>query len=330
MTVTFNAGQFGVEDVPGRTFMWFINKVTERTNGRLKFRFVGSFALTKPGEEITALQKGLADVGNTCVVYHPTRLYINNNFPRIVPFAITAFEPATRIMYKVYYEGDTAKILSEEYAKHGLKFLMITVDDSYVIESKTPITKLDDLKGVKIACLGGQAKWLTTAGATVAGMPVGDRPTALQTGVVQASATPFEISFPFKLYEFAPYMVQTGWGAVTGNPISWNMEKFNKLPADIQGIVIDTAKEAFLQNAIITEDWYSGALAAAKAAKQIINPEFSQADKLKWAEMLGEPVVDWVKDAEKQGITGADTVVAKYIELTKAEGHKFPRDWKVK
>jgi TRAP-type C4-dicarboxylate transport system substrate-binding protein len=91
-------------------------------------------------------------------------------------------------------------------------------------------------------------------------MPIGDRPTALQTGVIDGAAHPFEISYPFKLYEFAPNMIQTGWGAVTGNPISWNLAKWNKLPKDIQDIIIQTGKEAFMQNAIETENWYKGAL----------------------------------------------------------------------
>ena len=173
-------------------------------------------------------------------------------------------------------------------------------------------------------------QWLTAAGAAVAGMPVGDRPSALQTGVIEAVATPFSISFPFKLYEFAPHMIQSGWGAVTGNPISWNMDKFNELPADIQNIVIETGKEAFLVQIGQQEEWIDGALATAKEAGQIIHPEFSDEEKAKWADLLGEPVADWVKGAEEKGITGSDVVVAKYIELCEAAGHKFPKEWKLK
>ncbi|MFH1647619.1 MAG: TRAP transporter substrate-binding protein DctP [Chloroflexota bacterium] len=330
MKLQFNNGQFGPNDVPSLTFRWFTDMVTERTNGLLTFSHIYSYALTKPGEEIAALQAGLVDVGNTCVVYHPTTLYINSGFPRAVPFAISDVRPAAEVMYKIYYEGETAKILSGEYAKQGLTFLFVTVDDSYVLESKTPITTLMDLKGKKVACLGSQAGWLAAAGAAPVGMPIGPRPTALQTGVVEVSATPFEISYPFKLYEFAPHMIQTGWGAVTGNPISWNTEKFNQLPADVQKILMDTGKEAFKKNVDFTEKWYETSLSLAKAAGQIVHPAFSAADQAAWSALLGEPVVDWVKAAESKGIQGADKVVARYIELTEATGHKFPKQWMVK
>jgi len=331
MKVKFNYGQFGPDDTPGLMFRWFADTVTERTNGRVVFEHIYSFALTKPGEEITALQSGLCDVGNSCVVYHPVALYMNMGFSRAVPWAVNEAGPGIEIFYKLYYEvPETAKILSGEFAKHDLKFLSMTCESGYVIESKTPITKVDDLKGKKIACIGNQAKWLTAAGAAVAGMPVGDRPTALQTGVIQAVATPFSISFPFKLYEFAPHMFDSEWGAVTGNPISWNMDKFNKLPADIQNIIIETGKEAFLVQIGQQEEWIRGALATAKEAGQIIHPGFSAGEKAKWADLLGEPVADWVKGAEGKGVTGADVVVAKYIELCKAAGHRFPRPWTVK
>jgi len=329
--VKFNYGQFGPEDTPGLMFRWFADKVTERTNGAIVFEHIYSFALTKPGEEITALQSRLCAVGNACVVYHPVDLYINAGFSRAVPWAVNEMGPGTEIMYKLYYEvPETAEILSGEFAKHGLKFLSITCESGYVIESKTAITKVDDLKGIKIACIGNQAKWLTDAGAAVAGMPSGDRPSALQTGVIEAVATPFSISFPFKTYEFAPYMMQTGWGAVTGNPILWNMDEFNKLPADIQNIIIETGKEAFLVQIGQEEEWHVKALATAKEGGQIVQPEFSDAEKVKWAGMLGEPVADWIKGAEDKGITGADIVVAKYIELCKAAGHEFPKEWQVK
>lgn len=332
ITVTLNGGQFSQDDVPGRTFTWFMNKVTERTNGLIKFKYVGSFALTKAGEEITALQTGLCDVGNTCVVYHPVKLYINSGFSRAVPFDIPDLPRATDVMYKLYYEDpETSKILSDEYSKQGLKFLFQAGDEGYVIESKTPINNLDDLKGKKIAAIGVESKFIAAAGGAVVGMPAGDRPTALQTGVVDGAATPFSISFAFRVYEFAPYMIDTGWGAVTGNPISWNLEKFNKFPADIQKILVDTGKEAFKQNAVEDANWLKGALATrAKATGDKPFVQFSDADKAKWAELVGEPVADWVAAAEKQGITGADKVVERWIALEKAAGWKFPKEWKIR
>jgi TRAP-type C4-dicarboxylate transport system substrate-binding protein len=216
-------------------------------------------------------------------------------------------------------------------AKQGLKFLTMTVDDSYVIETKSPIETLDDLKGKKLAVLGYEGRYFGPTGATVVGMPVGDRGTALQTGVIDGAATPWEIAFPFKLYEFAPYMIQSGFGCVTGNVIAWNMNKFNALPKDTQEIIIRAGKDAFMNNAVESENWYKTALetrAKATGNKPYLN--FSAADMAKWAGMVGEPVADWIKDSESKGIKGADVVIGKYISLLKEAGVKLPKEWKMK
>ena len=332
ITLTFNGAQFGANDVPGRTYNWFCNEVTKRTNGMIKFNYVGSNSLTKPGEEITALKTGLADVGAFSVVYHPVPMYVNSGFNRAIPFDTVDVALATKIMYKLYYDDPVTSILLQgELAKQSLKFLTMTVDDSYVIETKSPVATLDDLKGKKLAVMGYEGRYFGPTGATVVGMPVGDRGTALQTGVIDGAATPWEIAFPFKLYEFAPNMIQSGFGCVTGNVIAWNMNKFNALPKDMQEIIIQAGKDAFMNNAVETENWYKTALetrAKATGNKPYLN--FSAADVAKWAGMVGEPVADWIKDAESKGIKGADVVIGKYISLLKEAGVKLPKEWKMK
>jgi len=327
----FNGAQFAANTVPGMTYNYFCDQVTQKSNGRIKFNFVGGGALTKPGEELTALQTGLVDAGAFSMVYYPTQMYINSGFNRALPFDTTDVKIGTDIMYKLYYDDPaTSKILQNEFEKVGMKFLTMTVDDSYVIETKASVATLDDIKGKKLAVLGYEGKFFGPTGATVIGMPVGDRPTALQTGVIDGCATPFEISAPFKLYEFAPYMIQSGLGVVTGNAIMWNTAKFNALPKDLQDIIVQAGKDAFKNNAIVTENWYKGALEArAKATGNKPYLNFSEADLAKWAGLVGEPVVDFVK-ASPPGVTGGDVVVQKYIELLKAAGVKFPKEWATK
>ena len=86
MTLRFNNAQWSNTSPPGQFFKWFTERVTERTDGLLKFNHIESYALTKPGEEIGALQAGLTDVGNACVVYFPGPQNVNMCIMRAVPF----------------------------------------------------------------------------------------------------------------------------------------------------------------------------------------------------------------------------------------------------
>ena len=92
MTLQFNGGQFAATDVPGQTYNYFCNLVTQRTNGAVKFNYVGSNSLTKPGEEVTALTSGVVDVGGFSLVYYPTQLYVNSGFTRALPFDTTDYQ----------------------------------------------------------------------------------------------------------------------------------------------------------------------------------------------------------------------------------------------
>jgi TRAP-type C4-dicarboxylate transport system substrate-binding protein len=329
ITLKFNGAQFGATDVPGLSYNWFCNAVTDRTKGLIKFQYVGSNSLTKPTEEITALQNGLVDVGAFSLVYYAAPFYVNSGFPRAVPFDITDVPTATKAAYGLYYDNPaTAKILGDEFVAQKLKFLYMTIDDSYVVESKAPITTLADLKGKKLAALGYEAKYFGPTGSTVVGMPAGDRGTALQTGVIDAASAPFEISYTVRTYEFAPNMIQTGFGCVTGNAVVWNMSKFNALPKDIQDIIVQAGKDAFKQNATITMDWYKTALdTRAKSTGNKPYLDFSAADLASWSTLVGEPVADWVKAAPAN--SGADTTVKAWIDAEKATGYKFPKEWKI-
>jgi TRAP-type C4-dicarboxylate transport system substrate-binding protein len=160
-------------------------------------------------------------------------------------------------------------------------------------------------------------------------MPVGDRGTALQTGVIDGAATPFEISFPFRLYEFAPYMIQSGFGCVTGNAITWNLKKFEAMPKPLQDVLVQAGKDAFMQNATITANWYKTALETrAKSTSGKPVSEFSAADLAKWAELVGDPVLDWIKATPGTGSADAGTVATAWIAAQKAAGYKFPKEWK--
>ena len=120
-------------------------------------------------------------------------------------------------------------------------------------------------------------------------------------------------------------MIQSGFGCVTGNAIVWNLNKFNALPKNLQDVIVQAGKDAFKNNAVLTDAWYAGALQARATAtgnKPYLN--FSAADLTKWAGLLGEPVVDWIK-AYPPGVTGGDIVVQHYIAALKGRRIRIPQ-----
>jgi len=308
------------------TNKWFTDKVEERTQGRIKFLHLYAGALTKAGEEITAVQTGLADFSMVSVVYYPTQLYLNSGFSRIVPFNVYDLPTSTDVIYKVFYDYP---YLSDEVAKLGMKLIYANCAESYCLESTKPVTKIADMKGMKIAVLGSQGKWFLAAGAVPLSIPIGDRAVALQTGVIEGDSIPFDVGFPFRLYEFAKYQTQTRFGATLGGIIVMNQAKFNKLSPEDQRIIVETGKEAFKYYKVVWENWRAGAVDTIKKAGVTINPAFSDEEVVKWANMVGEPVADWVKDGKNMGLPQAADLVKTYINLCKETGYKYPKEWKI-
>lgn len=315
--------------ITAKNTKWFTDELEKRTNGRLQITHLYNRALTKPGEELTALRTGLSDFCQAPAPYYPTEMFLNGAFNRVVPFGISDMAKFNDIMYKMYY-GE-APALQQEFEKLGFKYLFHSNSESFTLESKKPITKLEDLKGLKIGAAGVyEPLRLQAAGATPVALAGPDRVTALQTGMIDASAIPFDVGFVYKFYEFCPYQMDTRWGCTVGSFDLMNMNKFNSLPKDIQDIIVQTGKEAFRHYLVEWQTWRAGIGDVLKAAKVTINPAFSDEDVAKWAGLLGEPVADWVKTAEQKGITNAAATVEKYIALSKESGYKFPKEWKVR
>src|SRR5690606_32619273 len=67
--------------------------------------------------------------------------------------------------------------------------------------------------------------------------------TALQQGTVEAQENPLANSFDFGFHEVAPYLVLTNH-VYSATVFMFNKDYFNNLPADIQEIIEQAAKEA--------------------------------------------------------------------------------------
>jgi TRAP-type C4-dicarboxylate transport system substrate-binding protein len=151
-------------------------------------------ALTKAGEELEAIEIGLAQVGSIAAPYYAGKLPLSN-WTYAVPFGPgdpKVILDATKQLYREVPE------LAAELGKYNQKLLIPLVIDTYNLTSKRPIVTFEDFKGVKIASIGAyHPKILSVARSSAIHMPVAERYTALQTGVIEAEFLPWDISFAY-------------------------------------------------------------------------------------------------------------------------------------
>lgn len=326
MTLTFDFSYMPLHCHEAVISKWFGDEVEKRTGGLLKFKYTGAGALTKPREELDALKAGITDGGLIILGFYPRMLYLQQ-FSLAVPFPSSDTKMVKRIFDRLMEE---IPALPQEFEKYDAKFLFPSVMDPEALESLMPIRTVEDLKGKKIALSGRWGpKMVEAAGATALDMPTGERGTALQTKVIDGSILSLSVTFPNKLYEFAKHCTKVELaGARYGAAVVIRLSLFNKLPRDTQRVILEVNKEAgerYVEGMVKRRLEIEGKMKEAGVTFY----DFPFSEKVKWSNVLPDFLSQWVAEGEAKGLPARKTM-QRFLELTKAEGYKFPREWVIK
>lgn len=304
------------------TAKWWADEVAKRSEGRIEWEFFWMGALTKAGEELEAVEIGLAPVGSIAAPYYAGKLPLNN-WTYAIPFGPgdpKVILDATKQLYREVPE------LAAELEQYNQKLLIPLVIDTYNLTSKRPIVTFEDFKGVKIASIGAyHPKILSAAGASAIHMPVAERYTALQTGVIEAEFLPWDISFAYKYQDYNKHATWVDMGAAMPTMVTVNLDFWKKVPADLQDLMLQVAEEATQRNAELIKTRREEAIAGFKAAGVTVH-EMPFEERVKWANALTDIPSEWIKEMEGKRLAGR-RVMVRYLELLEALGHKFPRAW---
>jgi TRAP-type C4-dicarboxylate transport system substrate-binding protein len=170
--------------------------------------------------------KGIADVGGSVFAY--TR----GKFPLMeavdLPLNYKNGIVATTLVND-FYEKFKPKELDEVKVMylhaHGPGLLHTT---------KKPVSKLEDLEGMKIRATGLATKIVVALGAAPVGTPMGDTYDALRTGIADGAMAPIEALEGWKWGEVVKYTTESYSSSYTsGMFVVMNKNKWNALPKDI-------------------------------------------------------------------------------------------------
>lgn len=301
---------------------YFCKEVEKKTNNLITFRYAWSQSLTKRGEELDALNSKLADVSTITFAFYPTKLYLNN-FARSVPFVSTNNEVMAGIVKQLY---EKIPSLAAEWEKSGAKLLFVNMSNTFELQSRVPIVKLSDFNGKKIVISGVEAaRWFKVTGAASVTVPLPERALALQTGMIDGSVLPLDISRPFGLHQYAKHTTILGLGAWPGTGIAINKKLFDSFPKEIQEIILSAADDARNYNVQLMNGKQEEAVSEMKKAGVTFHT-LANEDRARWMGLMGNQPAEWSKKGEEMHMP-AKQVMDTYLALIKASGHKFPREW---
>ncbi len=279
-------------------------EIEKRTGGKVQITVFPGGTLTPADKCYDGVVKGISDIGFSVLAY--TR----GKFPLTevadLPLGMKTGLVATKMINDFY-----KKFKPREFDE--VQVMYLHGHGPGILHSKKEVTKLEDVKGMKIRCTGMAAKIVGALGATPVAMPMGETYDALSRGVVDGSMAPYEALQGWKWGEVVKYTVED-WGASysTGMFVVMNKDKWNSLPADIQKI-IEQVNEEYIEKQGKTWDEIekAGKDFTVSRGNKIIS--FLQDEDWKWQKAVKPLLDEYVKNMGNKGLPG-DVVLKFYLQ----------------
>lgn len=271
-------------------------EVEKRTGGRVKVNYFPGGALTKPARTYDGVKSRIADIGLTFAGYTRGRFPLTEVFS--VPLGIKTGYQGTKTA-NAYYKHFKPKEFDE------VKVLYLHTSPPHHLFAKKQVTKLEDLKGMKIRSGGDVATLVKALGGAPVSMPMSEAYDALSKGVVDGIVSPFEPMKGFRLAEVVNHatIMEEFYAGLAF--VVMNKDKWNALPADIQAI-IDQINEEWIEKQGLLWDDYD------KEGKDYFIEKggkistLTKAENARFAELL-RPVADaYISRMKEKGLPGAE------------------------
>ncbi len=306
------------------------NHVVPETNKRLKamgsdieVKWIESYggALYKFDKTLEAVEQGITDIGWVGTLWEESKMPLQN-VSYYAPFVSDDMPAMLRAMNDMHREMAP---LTDAWAKQNQVFLGASGIETYNIISKEPINSISDMKGKKFVTAGAVSAWLENTGAVGVNQGLPGFYNLIKTGVVDGAVISNSGTFPFKLYEVAPYINKVSLGCQVTGAMSINKQSWDKLPAELQKVLSDLGQEySKIHGEMLVglAKKFEGIMAEKGAT---INP-MSQEARLEWANSLPDIASNWRKFNGDKGLPATE-VMDVFLKKMKAAGPTSIRDW---
>lgn len=291
-----------VSNPPKSFLIPWMKKVEEASKGRIKIQGFWSMQLGgKAPQLLDQVKDGVVDIVWTLPGFTPGRM------PGVEPFELPF----------VHKDALSSTLALQDYQEKWLKEdlkdyhpLLIHVHEGFLFQTRKPIMKVEDLKGLKLRAASRAGVWLLDAlGATGIGLPLPQIPPALSKGVIDGVTLPYEIAPAVKTPDLVSHFTTLSGSQprLGTNVFTFLMNKntYNKLPADLKKVIDDHSGRNIAQwGGQNWRDIEAPGLKVVQSRKKnkfhTLSPE--ETDKIKKA---AQPVFDkWLAEMKKSGRDG--------------------------
>lgn len=321
----YAAGTFWIRSLEDFFCREVEKRVLERTQKyqvQCKSFYGGSLA--KLGEVLETVESGLADIGLVVTVFEMSKIELWN-FTYWIPFTTSDMEMMLKATIKTvdHFPEFDQNLARYKQRRIGAAYW---VQAPYDLITTFPVKSLEDLKGKKLGHGGPMLPWLAALGATSVQASYNEVYTSMDTGVIDGYSMPANVVTAFKIYEVGKYFTRCALaGANVCGVVTMNLKKWNKLPKEVQDILIEVGNE-------FSWDLYKRNLEALDKAADVMKKngvtihELPETERGRWAKVLSDAQVAAKTIANCKKATGypAAQVAGSLTDTLKEQGYKFP------
>lgn len=290
--------------------------VEEATKGQVKVTSYPGETLCKAADVYGGVKNGIADIGISCFSY--TR----GTFPVSEVFELPGITyNNSKVASCVAWEGIQQLNPKEVQDTHLMMLLTTGPGDLY---TKTPVTKLADLKGMAIRATGLSASTLKALGANPVALPQSEAYEALSKGLVKGNLGPVEVLQGWKQAEVTKYITKTPFLYNTVFFFTMNQAKWDSLSPENQKAITEVNKKFFNDVAAgIWDKQNQTAMEGAVKQNKMQVLSLTPAETQKWVKLITPIQDDYVKRMKEQNLDGK-----KALDLVKSLADKYNQQYK--
>ncbi|MFJ8063978.1 TRAP transporter substrate-binding protein DctP [Psychrobacillus sp. NPDC096426] len=293
------------------TFVPFMEKVTELTDGQVEFDFYPAEQLGKTGDIYDLTADGVTDLGLYMSPYYPNKMPLTNALLTMPGLYSTAYEGTM-----AYHElTKQSPLLESDFLNNGVRPIInyaIPVYEYWTTgkEIKVP----DDLKGLKVKISGELAnKAMGSLGASPVNITVSEMYEALERGVVDSISLYAASMKDYGMGELVKYGTEGVSFGGSGVGLVINERVFQGLPKNVQEVLVELGDEFTESNAKYFDKYNYEVIQEFKEAGIKVH-ELSEDEKAEWQKFYAEIEASFLKEQTNPNI---DKTISNYREVVK-------------
>ncbi len=279
----------------GKLMQEWADEVGKRTNGRVKVNVYPAQTLMPAAQIYDGVTKEVADIGYSIFAYTKGRFPLTE----VIDLPIGYQNPAVpAYLINAYYKKFKPKELDD------VKVLFLEAHGRDIISTKKAISKLADIKGMKLRASGLSAKVVNGLGGSAVGLPITDTYDALSKGVVEGLVLDWGGLLNWKMGDLVKNHIESpGVAATVAFFTVMNKDKWNSLPPDIQAAIEKLDEEWIPRVSKKWADWENvGKAELLKKGGKIVS--LSKEDNAQWVEQMKPILNEYVAASKAKGLPG--------------------------